>query len=725
MSGKKDRKNRQDLTALEDRYEIVGELSARDNMHEYLATRRDGSGDVAILVEDPPAGDAGNALTLFAADVNLLATLEHPNLIPIHEGRWVGQDRFAVVSERCHHPTIETLIGRGEQWSYPRIATILQQLNGLLDWARDQKVVHRAVTVDTVHLEPDTDRVLVSFIAQPLTRQGPPGPEGDARTIASLAWSLITRGRDLPRSPEDSLGVVRPELPKMVVEATDALLHGQRIGETDPPAVLDYIALVAMTDAIARGEIEAARMQATLEQERMLEREDWSTKEQSYREQIAELERQMAQERDEAAATLAAERKEAADARAELEAAIAAEREEMTATLAAAREEMARTIEAERETLAATLETERSEMASTRADLERRLEEEREELTRAIADERSEMHATLTREREQMATLRTDLERQLADEREQLEQDRARHEQEIAAERAAMAATIAEERAAMQQTIAEERATAQQTIADERARLEQILAEERERLDTERAEAEAALAEARAELEAAMKAQREEFDARLAAEQEAFDRAILEERAALDAEKEGLAVFNAAEREAIEAERRALDELYLAYEAEGQTIELADEKRDDDSDTPGPTFAARIPAVFADMAPLAVAQPVIEPAPDPAEPEETESGLTRSAAKRARRAAGGITASVLLLISIISAAAVGVGANRREAADRGTPVDSAVAADLRRAAQPTRTAAIPARPGVVDSAAGAVVPAESLRAVPQSAPPAP
>lgn len=722
MSGKKDRKNRQDLTALEDRYEIIGELSAREFLHEYLATRRGGGGDVRILVEDPPPGDAGNALTLFAADANLLASLEHRNLIPIHEGSWVGQDRFAVVTERCQYPTIDTLIGRGEHWSYPRIATILYQLKGLLDWARAQKVVHRAITLDTIHLEPETDRVLASFVAQPLTRQGPPGPEGDARTIASLAWSLITRGRDLPQTAEDSLGVVRPELPRMVVDATDALLHDQRVGDTEPPAVLDYIALVAMTEAIMRGEIEAARMQASLEQERVLEREDWAAKEQDYQKQIEDLERRRAEESEEAAATLEAERQRMADERAELERQIAAEREEMT-----------RTLESERETLAATLETERAEMASARADLERRTEEEKEELRRAIADERTQLHETLTREREEMAALRADLERQVADEREGLAQDRARHEEEIAAERAAMAATIAEEQAAMRQTIADERARLEQTLADERARLDAEREEADVRLATERAEFEAAMKAQREEFEAAMAAQREEFDARLATERDEFDRIIIEERAALDADKEGFAVFNAAEREAIAAERRALEELYLAYEADDRLVDTAADEvttpaagDDDDDDDVRPT--RRIAATFADLAPLAVAQPVIEPASDATQLEETESGLTRRGAKRAGRAAGGLTASAILLIGIIGAAAAGVGANRRDAADRATPAEREAAADLARAAQPTRAATPRTGAGVVDSAAGTVAPADSLSAVPQggtATPPAP
>jgi hypothetical protein len=706
MSGKKEKRPPQDLTALEDTYRIVGELSARGHVREYLANRLDGGGDVLILVEEPPQGDAGNALTLFAADVNLLATLEHRNLIPIREGRWVGQHAFAVVTERCAAPTLATLIARGESWSYPRIATILHELNGLLEWSRKQKVVHRAVTLETLHLEPDTDRVLASFVAHPLSRQGSPGADGDARTIASVAWSLITRGRELPQTPEDSLGIVRPELPRRVIEATDALMHNVRVGETDPPRVADFIALVAMTDAIARGEMDAAELQAVMHQEQVLEREAWAATEKDLREQLAEQTRQIADEREQMARTLADER------------------EQMEQTLADERAEMARMIQTEQQRLA----DERAEMARMIETERQQLADERAILERELADERTEMAGIIASERQQLADLRAELEERVAADRDLLARDRERHEAEIAAERAAMAQTIADERAAMAATIADERARMELTLADESERLEQTLAAENERLRAERTEAETALAHARAEFESAMRAQREEFDAQLARERDEFDRIIIEERNALEAEKEGFAVYHAAERESIAAERRALEELYLAYEAEGAVVEMASDDVDDRTggertaggEKRGRRSAFSLRAMFADLAPVAVAQPLSEPEGDTIEPAETESGLTRSDAKRSRRASWGAPAGVLLLVSIITATAVGIGATRDT--DDAPSVRAGRPAAMTRDPRPTTSdvrAAAPRGAAVVDSAGGAIVPSDSVPDLPQ------
>lgn len=738
MSGKKDKHPPQDLSALENSYRIVGELSARDNVREYLATRVEDGADLRILVEEAPRDDAGNALTLYAADVNLLAGLEHRNLIPIRDGRWVAQDRFAVVTDRCQAPTLETLISRGDSWSYPRIGRILSEVNGLLEWARDQKVVHRALTLGTVHIEPDTDRVLASFIAQPLTRKGAPGAEGDARTIAQLAWTLITRGRDLPQSTEDSIGIVRPELPRRVVEAVDALLHGQRVGSTEPPTVPDFIGIVAATDAIMQGEVIAAEVEATIHQEHLLEQEAWAAKERDYQEQLAEQERRMEEERQQMAQTLTSERQTMEDT-------LTSERQELSDTLATERERMAgeraeleKQMADERQRMAdahAELERqiadERERMADAQAELERqvadertRMAEEREALVRELGEERADLEREVAAERQQLAEHRAEFERHAAEERERLERDRTEHEAELAKERAAMAATIADERAQLEQRIAEERAQLEQRMADERAQLEQRTAEERAQLEAtlsegqrrlleERTAAETALATARAEFEAQMTAQREEFDAKLASEREAFERAMIAERNALEADKEGFAVFNSAEREAIESERRALEELYLAYEADGHVVVDAEEEARTSTDDAAPDVQiTRVTAALADYAPISVAAPVSEPAPDseePMEPAETEAGLTRDTAKRSRRAAWGIPASVILLVGIVTATAVGVGAGSDDSRDPAPQREERPAAEQ---AQPTQLAA-PAAPTVIDSAGGTVVTPDS------------
>src|SRR5439155_3060651 len=134
-----------DLQSLSDRYELIAELGTSDSAQTWIGKRRDDGSDVLIVVSRTPEGDEKNALTLLAADAHLLATLAHRNLVPIIEGRWIGTDALAVTSARSAHPTPDELIARGEEFSSPRIAATLQEVNGLSEGAGSQKVVHRAL----------------------------------------------------------------------------------------------------------------------------------------------------------------------------------------------------------------------------------------------------------------------------------------------------------------------------------------------------------------------------------------------------------------------------------------------------------------------------------------------------------------------------------------------------------------------------------------------------
>src|SRR5436305_11021832 len=158
------------LEQLEETYEIIGELTGRTDARTFMGKRRgdggDGGdgGDVLIVVFTTPAGDEGNALSHLAADVTQLASARQRNLLFIVEGRWIGTDAFAIVMERRDAPTLAELLSRREEeFGLQRIAAILRDTNGVLEWARSQKIVHRAVTPKTLYLEPGSDRVLISF----------------------------------------------------------------------------------------------------------------------------------------------------------------------------------------------------------------------------------------------------------------------------------------------------------------------------------------------------------------------------------------------------------------------------------------------------------------------------------------------------------------------------------------------------------------------------------
>lgn len=358
--------------ALTEAYDVNAELVGRPDARVFLGSRRaDGIGVLVIVVHTPENDEKKSALTHFAADAKLLAGLSHRSLVQVLDGRWLGNDAFALVTERVQAPTLEEIVSR-DDLSFQRIASILQDLNGLLGWARSKGVVHRALSWSTVHVESGSDRVIASFEIRGVPVTGLPGADADARTIASLARAMLAGKDALADGADVSLSELRPDLPSRLVEATDALLRTTP-GEPGEMDAQSYIALVAMADALKSAAEETERIRAEILEEEKVAQEE-----------------------------IAAGR-----------AALEQEREELTRRTAGEREELDRLLASEREAV---------------AQERRRLEEEIAEQREALAKERAGLEEPLSREREQLAEMRRDLER----ERAALEQHRLAIEQQIA-----------------------------------------------------------------------------------------------------------------------------------------------------------------------------------------------------------------------------------------------------------------------------------------------------
>lgn len=360
-----------DLSALSSDYDIVGQLDDAPDYRTYIGTRksadtkrRDDQTGVFITVVTTPEGDEGNAVTHLAADVKQLAVNPHRRLLPIIEGRWLGDDAFAVVTQRTTDPTLAQRLATGETFSNPRIAAILRELNGLLEWARGREIVHRGLPASHIYLEPKTDRVRVSFAIAPIRRLHHSDARDDARTIARLAMAMLTGDID-PRAYEgESLSELRPDLPQRLQEATLALLDEK--STDDEPDVAAYLALIGMADPVAAGEAERERIRAEILEEQRAEREKLA-------EERASFERTMAEQR-------AAFEKETEDARLKLE----RERSELEAAVTRERDALQRALAAERAAVVA----------------------KQTELAQTVAQQRAELEQAAARDREQLEALR-------------------------------------------------------------------------------------------------------------------------------------------------------------------------------------------------------------------------------------------------------------------------------------------------------------------------------
>jgi hypothetical protein len=381
-----------DTSSLDSAYTVVGELGSTDHCRTLTAERktenarrRDDHTGVLISIFSTPEGDEANALSHLAADTKVLASESHRRLVPVIEGRWLDDDHFAVITQRLNDPTVTQRLASREAFSTIRIAAILRELNGLLDWAREQGIVHRVITGEGIYLEPRTDRVRVTFDIAPLHRVRPGEETRDARTIARLAMALLAGVEDPETCTVEMLQEMRPELPKRLAAATSELLEVKNAKtKTD---IANFIALIGMSDPLYRGEEEEKRIRAEILEEQRAERE------------------KLANERTAFETKMATERSE-------FESASTKERADM-------KEQMDR---------------ERTRLETERGALQKAATDERARLQKAMGQERAELTAKRAEMEKGLAAAKTEIERTAAQDRKMLEQLRAELKQRGEAE---------------------------------------------------------------------------------------------------------------------------------------------------------------------------------------------------------------------------------------------------------------------------------------------------
>lgn len=365
-----DTKPSSDLSALESDYTILGELNGPCDARSYIAKRkdtdtaakrRDDDTNVLITVVTTPKGDEGNALSHLAADTKVLAGVSHRRLIPVLDGRWLGDDAFAVITQRVNDPTLAEKLAEGESFTNPRVAAILREVNALLEWGRDQKVVHRNVTADRIHLEPKTDRVRITFGAKPIARVQQVDPAADdARTIAALAVAMLTGDVDANAGNGTPLTELRADLPQKLRDETAKLLDESQ--EHTAEHVASYLALIGMADPLFVGEEEEKRIRADILEEQRVERGKLVA-------ERTEFEMLMAAERKKFDEFMTKERNTLAEERASLARAVALKRTKYQKAIAAER------------TALETMRTQQEQaVAKQRAELERVAAEDRRQI---------------------------------------------------------------------------------------------------------------------------------------------------------------------------------------------------------------------------------------------------------------------------------------------------------------------------------------------------------
>ncbi|HMA22371.1 MAG TPA: protein kinase [Gemmatimonadaceae bacterium] len=334
-------------------YEIIGELRGGKL---YFARRRETRDEVIVRVVRSSETGGNNALAHLASDVQLLRTLSHPHMPRVLDGRWLGAEAFAVVSERIYGTTMEEIIDRNERLTNPRIASLLEDVYAVIAWARANSVVHRGVTPESIILERDTNRLFVSLGPTPIPITGVPGEAADARTIGRLAWTLLSGTRP-DETDGSSLAQLCPNLATRIVDETEKLVRLR--DDAEPPDVGHFIGIVGAGDVLKQAEVEL-----TASKDEYIE---WRENEiQKYESHRIELERQVA----ERIAVLDRERHEFARFARDERATIETERLQMEAAIAERQQRLAE-VRAELDRQRATLERRLANLESQRSELVR------------------------------------------------------------------------------------------------------------------------------------------------------------------------------------------------------------------------------------------------------------------------------------------------------------------------------------------------------------------
>ncbi len=346
MAEDQDKASPPDLRGLENDYDIRGELRGTAGARYYIGSRRQDGAEVAITILRAPKDGGNNALSHFASDVQVLTDHRHPAIPRVIEGRWIGNDAFAVVTERVMGTTLGELLERGERFSSPRAAMLLQGVSGVLDWARENGIVNRGVTPESLWIENDSNGVRVSLVPAPVPVTGVSDAGGDARTIARLAWAILTGH---PHADEEtrSIGEVLPNLATRVANDTDAIIRGK--DHVDEPDIGRYLGTLAAADTLKAAEVELAAQKEEFQEAHAREIRKCELQRQRVEQHAAEQLAILAGERDEFERAMSDER-----------AATNAEREQMRSALAERQRHLAAV---------------RAELDQQRTELERRLTE--------------------------------------------------------------------------------------------------------------------------------------------------------------------------------------------------------------------------------------------------------------------------------------------------------------------------------------------------------------
>jgi len=252
---------------MSERYQLVKPLGAGGMGEVFLA--RDAALDREVAVktlQDAPPEQS----SLFLREARVLGSLEHPNIVPVHDAGHDSAGRPFITMQYVRGETLASVIERlraGEpathrQFTLQRRLRIVQQLCEALDYAHSRQVLHRDIKPANVMLGSFGEVIVVDWGLSALQGQALSEEEAAGMTPAYAAPERISQDHCDVRSEVYSLGALayellalRPPFEGSLPELLTAVLQKQptspdelRVpGQSRVPVEVGYIVMRALS----------------------------------------------------------------------------------------------------------------------------------------------------------------------------------------------------------------------------------------------------------------------------------------------------------------------------------------------------------------------------------------------------------------------------------------------------------------------------------------------
>ncbi len=198
----------------------------------HRATQRALGRDVAIKIVRAELADNPAFIRRFEAEAQMVASIEHPNVVPLYD-YWREPGQAFIVMRWMVGGSLETRLDDGP-WAVEPTAELIDQIADALDAAHAREIVHRDIKPANILFD-DAGRALLGdfgialasderatpaaalsagspiFAAPEQLRREPVGPEADVHALAILAYSLLA-GRTPFADAADEPSALRHQL---------------------------------------------------------------------------------------------------------------------------------------------------------------------------------------------------------------------------------------------------------------------------------------------------------------------------------------------------------------------------------------------------------------------------------------------------------------------------------------------------------------------------------